>query len=128
VRGERGAATLPMLGVALLTLLLGAFVGDVAIYLRARATATIAADAAALAAAPVTFAGFGSEVTPALEAERFAAANGAVLTSCACAVDPTWQPRVVRVAVSAPADLLLFGTRRVPAVSRAEFDPTALPP
>lgn len=128
MRNERGAITMPMLAVALLALLLGAFVGDVAIYLRARARAGVAADAAALAAAPLTFASFGADAGPVVEARRFAEANGAVLTTCACAADPTWRPRVVRVAVSVPAELVLFGIRQVPVTSRAEFDPTALPP
>ena len=117
-----------MLGVAVFVVLLGAFLGDVAVYLRARATATVAADAAALAAAPLTFADFGSVSGPRVEAARFAAENGSVLVSCDCAVDPTWRPRTVRVVVSARANLMLFGSRGVTAASRAEFDPTELPP
>lgn len=125
---ERGTATLPMLGIAALALLLAVFVGDVGIYLRARAQAAVAADAAALAAAPVTFAGFGGSTGPQGEAARFAAVNHGVLVSCDCAVDRTWNPRVVRVVVTVTADLVLFGRREVAASSRAEFDPTRLPP
>lgn len=126
---ERGAATLPMLAVAMLTVVLGAVIGDVAIVMRARAQAMAAADAAALAAAPLTFAGFGAgSGSPAAEARRFADANGAALVSCDCAVDHTWQPRTVRVVVEVAADLLLFGERSVAASSRAAFVPTELPP
>ncbi len=117
-----------MVGVAVFTLLIGAVLGDVAVYLHARSRATVAADAAALAAAPLTFAGFGGSGGPAAEAARFAAENHAVLVSCECPLDPTWRPRTVRVVVVATADLFLFGTRSVPASSRAEFVPTELPP
>jgi hypothetical protein len=126
--GERGAATLPMLGVVMVALVLAVLIGDVAAYLSTRARAMVAADAAALAAAPVTFAPFGSAGGPQAEAQSFAAANDAVLLACECAVDPTWRPRFVRVVVTAPVDLMLFGRRDVPASSRAEFDPTQLPP
>lgn len=126
--GERGAATLPAVAVALVAVLLGALIGDVAIYVRARTQAVVAADAAALAAAPLTFAPFGASGGPAAEAARLASANGAALESCECAVDPSWRRRTVRVVVTVPADLVLFGHHAVPASSRADFTPTALPP
>ncbi len=126
-RGETGSATVLIVGVAALASVLGLFVADVALYVRARTAAAVAADAAALAAAPVTFAAFGASGTPAAEARRFAARNGGVLVSCDCAVDRTWATREVRVLVAVPADLLLFGPQMVHASSRAEFDPTALP-
>lgn len=125
---ERGAATLPLVGTVVLAALLAAFIGDVAVLMRARGQAMIAADAAALAAAPVTFAGFGAAGGPEAEARRFAAANRAELVSCDCGVDPTWRPRTVRVVVGVSVDLTLFGVRRVGASSRAEFTPTELPP
>ena len=106
--------------------MLAVILGDVGLYLRARAVASTAADAAALAAAPVTFAPFGAVGSPADEAARFAAANGSSLVSCECAVDRTWAPRIVRVVVAAPVDLTLFGHRDVAASSRAEFRPTGL--
>lgn len=117
-----------MLAVAFLVVVLGALVGDVAVVMQARAQAMAAADAAALAAAPVTFSGFGSGGGPVAEAARFATANGAALVTCECPVDHTWRPRTVRVVVSVPVDFTLFGSRTVPASSRAEFVPTELPP
>lgn len=124
--GERGAGAIVMLGLVAVICLAGLVVADVGIYLRGRAVASTAADAAALAAAPITFADFGSGGSPADEARRFARANGASLVACDCAVDRTWRPRTVRVVVEATVRLLVFGSREVPASSRAEFDPTAL--
>lgn len=125
---EQGAATLPLVGTVALAALLAIFVGDVAVLMKARGQAMIAADAAALAAAPVTFSGFGAVGGPAAEARRFAAANLAELVSCDCSIDPTWRPRTVRVVVGVSVDLTLFGVRQVAASSRAEFTPTELPP
>lgn len=125
--GERGAASVVLLGVVVFVVMFGFVVADIGLYLRARAGASAAADAAALAAAPVTFAGFGSSGSPAFEAARLAGANGAALVSCECGIDRTWAPRTVRVVVAVEADLILFGHRTVPASSRAEFIPTDLP-
>ncbi len=125
---ERGAATLPLVGTVALAALLAIFVGDVALLMRARGQAMTAADAAALAAAPVTFANFGAAGGPEAEARRFAAANRAELVSCDCSIDPTWRPRTVRVEVGVRVDLTLFGVRQVGASSQAEFTPTELPP
>jgi len=124
---ERGSATIVGLGLVGTVVVLAMIVADVGLYLRGRAVAATAADAAALAAAPVTFADFGAGGTPTHEAGRFATANGATLVTCECPVDRTWRPRTVRVVVTAPVQLVLFGRRQVTASSRAEFDPTALP-
>jgi hypothetical protein len=113
-------------GVAMLAVALALVLGDVGVYLRARAVATVAADAAALAAAPVTFAAFGAKGSPSGEAGHFAAANGATLVACSCSIDPTWRSRQVEVVVTAPADTILFGVWHVRASSRADFDPVAL--
>lgn len=89
----------------------------------ARSMAQTAADSAALAAAPLTFARLGSELTPEAEAMVFASANGASLISCDCPHDPVWRPRTVVVHVAVSVDSLL-PVRRVTAVAAAEFDPT----
>ncbi len=124
---ERASASVMVAGLVLVAVLVGAIVGDVGVYLRARAAASAAADAAALAAAPVTFAPFGAVGSPAAEAARFATANGGALVSCVCPLDRTWRSREVAVVVVMPAHTMLFGTHAVPASSRAEFTPTALP-
>jgi len=91
-----------------------------------RVEAVAAADAAALAAAPVTFLPFGAAGTPAEEAARFATANGARLVSCACALDPSWKPRAVTVQVAREASLWPAGSVTVTATGRAEFLPALL--
>ncbi len=124
--GDRGAAALPVLGIVGLLIILGFVVSDVGRYLAARSQVVAAADAAALAAAPVTFHAFGARTGPRGEAARFATANGARLLRCICALDPSFAPRRVEVVVAASVDLSLFGRREVRARSRAEFRPVAV--
>ncbi len=123
---EQGGAALLLLGVAAVVLLLAAVLGGVGAYLRARVEAVAAADAAALAAAPVTFLPFGAEGTPADEAARFATANGARVVTCACPVDRSWEPRTVTVRVAREVRLWPLGSLTVTAVGRAEFLPALL--
>lgn len=126
MRGERGSAAVLLLAVAGLVLLLGLGVADAGIAFSARLQAAAAADAAALAAAPVTFRPFGAAGSPAMEARRLASANGAQLIKCSCPIDRTWRPRVVEVAVERRVELLGLGTITIRAASRAEFAPVAL--
>jgi hypothetical protein len=107
-------------------LLLAAVLGAVGAFLRVRVEAVAAADAAALAAAPVTFLPFGAEGTPAEEAARFARLNGASLLSCSCPVDHSWEPRMVTVRVAREVRLWPAGSLTVTAGSRAEFEPALL--
>ncbi len=119
--------------VTLLLLAAGAVITVIAIataasgqYLAAAGQAQNAADAAALAAAPVTFRPFGAVGTAREEAAIFAEANGSTLTACACRQDPSWANRTVEVTVRRRVRLVLFGYRSVSATSRAEFAPTLL--
>ena len=121
---QRGAAALPVLGIVGLLIILAFVVSDVGRYLATRSHAVAAADAAALAAAPVTFRPYGATGSPTAEAARFAAANGARLLRCVCRLDPSFTPRRVEVLVATTVDLSLFGRREVTAHSRAEFRPT----
>ena len=114
------------MGVAALVLLLAAALGAVGAYLNARVQVSAAADAAALAAAPITFLPFGAEGTPTEEAARFARLNDTNLDSCVCPVDRSWEARTVRVQVSKVIPLWPVGHIRVTAVSRAEFVPVML--
>ena len=123
---DRGAAGVLLIAVAAVVLLLATALAAVGTYLRVRVEAATAADAAALAAAPVTFMPFGAEGTPAEEAARFAALNGASLVSCTCPLDTSWNPRTVTVVVAKAASLWPVGRLTVTAESRAEFEPTAL--
>ena len=123
---ERGSAAVLLLAVAGLVIVLTIGVADVGLALAARLQAAAAADAAALAAAPVTFRPFGAKGSPAFEAGRLAAANGAVLASCRCPIDRSWRSRVVEVAVERRVSLLGLGSIIVKASSRAEFAPARL--
>jgi secretion/DNA translocation related TadE-like protein len=123
---ERGSASLALVGVVALVLVLAVGLGAVGSYLRARVEATTAADAAALAAAPVTFLPFGTKGTPTDEAARFARLNGARITSCACPLDPSWEPRTVEVRTELIVAIWPLGRFRVIGVGRAEFVPALL--
>lgn len=70
------------LAVVMVVTLLGVGTADAAAFLRARVQATIAADAAVLAAADATT--WLNDADPTEEASRLALANGASLVSCHC--------------------------------------------
>lgn len=125
---QDGATTFAVVGLVVTIVMASLLVADVGGYLAARLQAAAAADAAALAAAPITFRPFGAVGTPAREAERFATANGARLVACRCPVDSSWSTRRVEVVVARSVDLMILGETEVRATSRAEFVPTALPP
>ncbi len=115
-----------LLGVVGVVLVLSLGVADVGILLSARSSAATAADAAALAAAPVTFRPFGATAGPVAEARRFAAENGARLVDCRCAVDTSWMPREVVVVVARTVELPGYGAVTIRATSRARFEPLRL--
>jgi hypothetical protein len=101
-------------------------VGSVGGAIGAYTKASAAADAAALAAAPVTFRPFGASGSPVHEAALFARANGAVVVSCQCPIDRSWDTRTVVVTVARTVSVMGIGTVRVRATSRATFEPAAL--
>ena len=123
---DRGAVTVVLLAVATATLVVALAVVAVGQFLAGHATARMAADAAALAAAPVTFRPFGAEGTPAQEAARFAGLNGSRLVSCVCPLDESWDIRTAQVTVERTFTVVLFGAQTVRASARAEFAPTRL--
>jgi len=126
VRRERGAVTvlgLAVGGAALVVALLIAAAGQV---VASRARADLAADAAALAAAPATFRSFGGSGSPWREADRAATVNGARLVRCECPADSSYAARVVVVEVSVDVDILGLGVRRVSSTAAAEFSPLDL--
>lgn len=123
---EEGTAAVLLLAVAGLVVLLTVAVADVGVALAGRLQIAAAADAAALAAAPVTFRPFGADGGPVSEARRLAEANGAVLASCTCGIDRSWRRRSVTVVVERRVQLLGIGSLMVRASSRAEFDPSLL--
>jgi len=112
--------------VGAVVLVLAVGIGAVGVYLRAQAEVETAADAAALAAAPVTFLPFGAAGSPAEEAARFAALNHARLTYCRCDLDPSWEPRTVEVGTALTVYVWILGSFDVRATGRAEFVPALL--
>lgn len=120
--GEGGSSTIVMTGIVGLLALVTAATTGLGLAYSARAQAQTAADAAALAAAVATYpaTSIGNPLTQAREA---AAANGALLVSCACPMDASLGARVVTVATGVIVDVPLFGRLDVRARSRAEFDP-----
>lgn len=126
MRSERGSVTLIGLAVLVCGALFALALVDVARVIAAVERAQTAADAAALAAAPVTFRPFGAAGDARTEAETFAAANGARLLRCSCPTDRSASARSVDVTVAVSIRTVLFGSWRTIASGRAEFDPSRL--
>jgi secretion/DNA translocation related TadE-like protein len=126
VSSDRGSIAVVVLGAVAEGLVLVIAIVATAQLTSGRARAVNAADAAALAAAPVTFRAFGAQGSPAEEAERFAAANGATLVTCECRRDGTYASRVVVVTVRVTVDVLGFRQVSIEADSAAEFRPVQL--
>ena len=124
---ERGSVAIVAAALIGLLAVLTAGLGGLAQVVAARGQAQMAADAAALAAAPVTFRMFGAHGSARGEAGRFAEANSARLVRCAgCESDPSWQSRIVEVVVSVEVNVLGLGVSSVSAKSAAEFNPVLL--
>ena len=120
---ERGAGSvLAIAAMAVVTFVAVAVLATGQIVI-ARSRATAAADAAALAAAPMTFPPVAGGRSPVEEASTLAEANGARLVSCVCSQVANFQPRQVEVTVAVPVDLPILGQRWVQASSAAEFVP-----
>ena len=123
---ERGSVSVLILGIVGLMVAMGVVLGTAGHFLAVRNQAQVAADAAALAAAPVTFLPFGSDGRPSTEATRLATANGAQLARCICPIDRSWAVRVVEVEVFREVNLPAIGSLKIRAVAAAEFEPTRL--
>lgn len=123
---DESGSLLVGLGLVGLAALLALGVGLVGGGIAAYAQASNAADAAALAAAPVTFSPFGAVDGPSAEADRFARMNGATLLRCSCPVDASWNPRTVEVVVARVIAFPVIGSVSIRATSRATFEPAAL--
>lgn len=123
---ERGSVSVLIVGVIAMLVVLGMMLGAAGQFLSARSRVQAAADAAALAAAPVTFRRFGSTGDPTAEAARFAEANGVRLLRCFCSIDRSWDSRIVEVEVGEEINLIVLGPTEVRARAAAEFLPVQL--
>lgn len=109
-------------GATAIAALLGVAVAAIGMLYAARAQATNAADAAALAAAVSSYP-LASPTDPVTAARHAAELNDAVLVSCRCARDASLAVRTVEVATAMEIEVPVFGSVTVQGVSRAEFDP-----
>ena len=123
---ERGSVTVLVVGLVGMLVVLGMMLGAAGQFLSARGRVQAAADAAALAAAPVTFRRFGSSGDPAAEAARLAGANGARLIRCFCSIDRSWDSRIVEVEVGEDINVIGLGLMEVRGKAAAEFIPVQL--
>ena len=123
---DQGSVSVVVVAVVACGLALAAGLAGVGQLLGAVAIASNAADAAALAAAPVTFRDFGSTGSPTDEARRFATVNGSKLVTCTCPRNATYGARTVVVGVVVAVDVLGLYATQVSATSAAEFRPVVL--
>ena len=126
MRSERGSVSLFAAGVLVMIGTLIAGLAGIGQVLLARSQAVTAAEAGALAAAPVTFRPFGATGSAASEAARLVRANGARLVACTCTHDPGYEPRTVTVTVRVPVAVLGLREFTLEASAAAEFRPVAL--
>ena len=120
---ERGSGSVMAIAMMAVLAFTGLAVAASARIIIARTLATAAADAAALAAAPMTFPPVARGRSPLDEASHLARENGARLISCLCPRLATLAPRQVEVTVLFPVDLPILGLRWVQGSSAAEFVP-----
>lgn len=123
---EQGSVGVLVAVLGAVTIILSLLVVDVAHVVAARAGLTTAADAAVLAAAPVTFAPFGTNESPRQAAATVAAANGAALLDCECEIDRSWATRRVTVTAELVVELVLLSDQRLTVTAAAEFRPVAM--
>ena len=118
MNGDRGSASIWVLGVAALVLLVGAALGAHDAATLARHRADTAADLSALAAA----AQIGIGPAPCPEAARVAASNGARMDRCSVDLDPSGRSGTVEVTVSRGVRLAVIGNETVSSTARARRD------
>ena len=123
---DRGSVTVFAIGAVVLALVLMAGVTAVGQVLIARNRVTAAAEAGALAAAPVTFRPFGATGSAIDEAARLVRSNGATLIRCDCRPDRGYGPRTVAVTAVVDVDVLGLRQMNIEATAVAEFRPVAL--
>lgn len=122
MRRDDGSMAVAMSGVTVIVAVLAVAVASIGMLFAARAQATNAADAAALAAAVATYpAAFDRQ--PLDAARQAAVLNGAVVVDCRCPVDTSLVSRTVEVVTAVSVKVPIFGQLTVESSSRAEFDP-----
>ena len=123
---DRGSVTVFAIGALALALVLMAGVTAIGQVVIARNRVTAAAEAGALAAAPVTFRPFGAAGSATDEAARMVRSNGATLIRCDCRPDPGYNPRTATVTAMVKVNVMGLRETRIEASAVAEFRPVAL--
>ena len=126
MNSDRGSVTLFAIGAVVLGLALMVGVTAVSQVLIARNRVIAAAEAGALAAAPVTFRPFGAGGSAVDEAARMVGSNGATMVRCDCSPDPGYARRTVTVTAMVMVSVLGLRETRMEATAVAEFRPVAL--
>ncbi|MDE0642561.1 MAG: hypothetical protein OXH95_00275 [bacterium] len=126
MRDDRGGITIFAIGIVVFALVLVAGLAAAGQVLIARDRVFTAAEAGALAAAPVTFRPFGASGSAAEEAAKIVRANGARLVKCVCPPNPLYDPRTVTVTAEVTVEVLGWREMRLEATAAAEFRPVAL--
>ena len=122
---DRGSVTVLTVGALVLALVLVVGVTAIGQVLIARNRVIAAAEAGALAAAPVTFRPFGATGSAMEEASRLVRSNGATLVRCDCRPDSRYAPRTVVVTAMVNVDVLGLRETSIEATAAAEFRPVA---
>ena len=124
---DRGAAGTLLLAVLLPVAVVGtALVLGLSQLAIARAAAQAGADAAALAAGPITFHAYDGRGDPVAAARDAAEDNGLTLVRCECRKDATWAERTVVVGVETGVRVLGIYPVVVTAEAAARFTPVDL--
>lgn len=123
---DRGSVTVLAVGALVLALILVVGVTAIGQVLIARNRVIAAAEAGALAAAPVTFRPFGATGSASEEASRLVHSNGATLVRCDCRPDRGYAPRTVVVTAMVTIDVLGLREWSLEATAAAEFRPVAV--
>lgn len=119
---DDGAMAIAMTALIAIVATLTTAIAAIGVLYAARAQATNAADAGALAAAVATYPP-AAQTSPLAAARAAAGENGAVVVSCRCPVDAGMRARVVEVRTAIAVEVPIFGAITVRSASRAEFDP-----
>jgi hypothetical protein len=126
ISADRGSVTVFAAGALVLALVLATGVTAIGQVLVARNRVIAAAEAGALAAAPVTFRDFGAAGSATDEAARLVRSNGAMMVRCDCRPDPGYGARTVIVTAMANVNVMGLREIRIEATAAAEFRPMAL--
>ena len=126
LKREQGSVSVFVVAALILGFLLAVAVAGIGQVVVARERVVAAAEAGALAAAPVTFRSFGASGSAAGEADRLVRANGALLVRCDCSHNPRYDSRTATVTARLRVAVLGFQEIDLEHTAAAEFRPVDL--